>query len=167
MTRPESAAGRWQATGTAGQSTSTASLAERGDVGKQGATLAVLLTDAAVDQVIERAAAGRAALTIAEIVQAMGAAADDRDARAAVWLRLHGETLLRGLPGHVQRANALRLMHGDDPLSAPEIERIIRAHAPGATAALVDDVLAQFAEHLRSEGRRLAAEANVLGRTTR
>ncbi len=127
---------------------------------------ALLYTDATVDRFIEQAADEQGAVTIGAIVQAM-CAADDAEARASVWLRLHGETLLPGLVGRVQRANALRLMTGDVPLSGREIEAVICAHAPGATAALVDDVLSRFADHLQSEGARLAAEADALGRRPR
>lgn len=131
---------------------------------------ALLLTDATVDRFIAQAAAGRAAVTIREIMRAMGVAdgdATDAEARATVWLRLHGEALLPGLLGRVQRANALRLMSGGDPLSGREIEGVIRRHAPGASAALVDDVLSRFAEHLHNEGARLAAEADALERWPR
>lgn len=120
------------------------------------------LAEAAVDRAIRWAAAGRASVTIPDIMRAMGADDDDTEARASVWLRLHGETLLPGLLGHVQRANALRLMAGGDPLSGQDIEGVIRRHAPGASGAVIDDVLARFAEHLHSEGARLMAEADAL-----
>lgn len=119
-------------------------------------------TDAIVDQRIEWAAAERASVTIPDIMRAMGAADDDDEARASVWLRLHGETLLPGLLGHVQRANALRLMAGKHSLSGQDIEGVIRQQAPGVSAALVGDLLSRFAEHLRNEGARLAAEADAL-----
>ncbi|MCO5118772.1 MAG: hypothetical protein M9951_03955 [Burkholderiaceae bacterium] len=119
-------------------------------------------TDPTVDRAIRWAAAGRASVTIPEIMRAMGAADNDEETRASVWLRPHGETLLPGLLGHVQRANALRLMTEGGSLSGRDIEGVIRQNVPGASAALVDDVLSRFAEHLRNEGARLAAEADAL-----
>ena len=126
---------------------------------------ALLLTDATVDRFIEQAAAGRADVTIGAILRAMGVDDGDRieqAARAAVWMRLHGETLLPGLLGRIQRANALRLMAGGRHLSGREVENVIRSYAPGASAALVDDALARFVEHLRREGARFTAEADAL-----
>lgn len=119
-------------------------------------------TDPTVDRAIRWAAAERTSVTIPEIMRAMGAADDDDEARIVIRLRLQGETLLPGLLGHVQRANALRLMAGGDPMSGQDIEGVIRQQAPGASAALVDDLLSRFAEHLRSEGARLMAEADAL-----
>ena len=115
------------------------------------ATPAVLLTDATVDRFHDLGATGRESVTIGEIVKTMGADPNDADLRAVVWMRVHGVALLPGLLGHVQRANAKRLMEGHGPLSWAEIEGIIRAHAPGASMALVHDVLRRFAEHLACE----------------
>lgn len=119
------------------------------------------LTDAVVDRCIEQTAAGRASVEIADVLRIMGAADDDTEARAAVWLRLQGETLLPGLAGHVQRAAALRLMVGSGPMSAQDIVAALRRHAPGAP---IDDALLkvlQHAERLESEGGRRSAQCGA------
>lgn len=142
-------------------------LSPGGDAMSQGNNVIPMLpwVDAAVDGLIARAAGERTSVTIREILLVMGVGDDDprqAETRAVVWMRLNGETLLPGLLGHVQRANALRLMAGDAPLSGQEIVGVIRRRAPGASPDLVGDVLSRFIEHLRSEGARLEAEASAL-----